>query len=33
MITFDNVSKVYPDGTTAVNKLTITAPLRRTSFR
>ncbi len=26
MITFDNVSKVYPDGTVAVNKLTITAP-------
>jgi osmoprotectant transport system ATP-binding protein len=26
MITFDNVSKVYPDGTVAVDKLTITAP-------
>jgi osmoprotectant transport system ATP-binding protein len=26
MITFDNVSKVYPDGTIAVDKLTITAP-------
>jgi osmoprotectant transport system ATP-binding protein len=25
MITFDNVSKVYPDGTVAVDKLTITA--------
>jgi osmoprotectant transport system ATP-binding protein len=26
MITFDNVSKVYPDGTVAVDKLTLTAP-------
>jgi osmoprotectant transport system ATP-binding protein len=26
MITFDEVSKVYPDGTVAVDKLTITAP-------
>src|SRR5262245_37164931 len=26
MISFDNVSKVYPDGTVAVDKLTITAP-------
>ena len=26
MITFDNVSKEYPDGTVAVNSLTITAP-------
>jgi osmoprotectant transport system ATP-binding protein len=26
MITFDNVSKVYPDGTVAVDQLTITAP-------
>ena len=26
MITFDNVSKVYPDGTVAVDNLTITAP-------
>ncbi|MDH6196299.1 osmoprotectant transport system ATP-binding protein [Mycobacterium frederiksbergense] len=26
MITFDNVSKVYPDGTVAVNNLTLTAP-------
>ena len=26
MITFDNVSKVYPDGTVAVDELTITAP-------
>jgi osmoprotectant transport system ATP-binding protein len=26
MITFDNVSKVYPDGTVAVDGLTITAP-------
>ena len=26
MITFDNVSKVYPDGTVAVDKLTIAAP-------
>ena len=26
MITFDNVSKVYPDGTTAVDKLTLSAP-------
>lgn len=26
MITFDNVSKVYPDGTIAVDKLTLTAP-------
>jgi osmoprotectant transport system ATP-binding protein len=26
MITFDNVSKVYPDGTIAVDKLAITAP-------
>jgi hypothetical protein len=25
MITFDNVSKVYPDGTVAVDKLTLTA--------
>ena len=28
MITFDKVSKVYPDGTVAVDKLTITAPER-----
>jgi osmoprotectant transport system ATP-binding protein len=26
MITFDNVSKVYPDGTVAVDQLTLTAP-------
>ncbi|ART67950.1 proline/glycine betaine ABC transporter ATP-binding protein [Mycobacterium dioxanotrophicus] len=26
MITFDNVSKVYPDGTVAVDSLTLTAP-------
>jgi osmoprotectant transport system ATP-binding protein len=26
MITFDNVSKVYPDGTVAVDNLTISAP-------
>ena len=26
MITFDNVSKVYPDGTVAVHELTLTAP-------
>ena len=26
MITFDNVSKVYPDGTVAVDKLTLSAP-------
>lgn len=26
MITFENVSKVYPDGTVAVNDLTLTAP-------
>jgi osmoprotectant transport system ATP-binding protein len=26
MITFDKVSKVYPDGTTAVHELTLTAP-------
>ncbi|MDT5104520.1 MAG: osmoprotectant transport system substrate-binding protein, partial [Mycobacterium sp.] len=26
MITFDKVSKVYPDGTVAVDNLTITAP-------
>jgi len=26
MITFDNVSKVYPDGTVAVDKLTLNAP-------
>jgi osmoprotectant transport system ATP-binding protein len=26
MITFDNVSKVYPDGTVAVDKLTLAAP-------
>ena len=26
MITFDNVSKIYPDGTVAVDKLTLTAP-------
>ncbi|TXI60340.1 ATP-binding cassette domain-containing protein [Mycolicibacterium mageritense] len=26
MITFDNVSKVYPDGTVAVDKLTLTVP-------
>jgi osmoprotectant transport system ATP-binding protein len=26
MITFDNVSKIYPDGTVAVDELTITAP-------
>ena len=29
MITFDNVSKKYPDGTVAVNGLTITAPAGR----
>jgi hypothetical protein len=26
MITFDEVSKAYPDGTVAVDKLTLTAP-------
>ena len=26
MITFDNVSKVYPDGTVAVDELTLSAP-------
>lgn len=26
MIHFDNVSKVYPDGTVAVDELTLTAP-------
>ena len=26
MITFDTVSKVYPDGTVAVDGLTLTAP-------
>ena len=26
MITFDNVSTVYPDGTVAVDNLTLTAP-------
>ena len=33
MITFDNVSKVYPDGTVAVDNLTITAPATARSPR